>query len=120
MKVFLPYVIFATALFSCVSAPKGVMLYETPLSMSSSRRVIASIIGKPREISENGRELFSNYYDHRNLDFEPGKSGNERFYSHILILNDRRPYNIEVRVVVEEKKGPKFVIVGYDPTRSKR
>ena len=60
-------------LTSCVTKQEGTLLPETQLNMSESRKAIIAVIGKPREISENGRELFSDFYDSRGLDYEPGK-----------------------------------------------
>ncbi len=107
-------------LTSCVTKQEGTLLPETQLNMSESRKAIIAVIGKPREISENGRELFSDFYDSRGLDYEPGKSGKERFYSHILILGDRRPYDIRVIVLVEAKQGRGFTLVGYDNEKAQR
>src|SRR5438270_10401297 len=88
-------------LTSCVTQQPGTTITETPLPISETRKVISTIIGPPRSISENGREMLSQYYDSYGLDFDPSKS-KDRYYSHILILNDRRPYDIRVVVNVEE------------------
>lgn len=107
-------------LSSCVTNQPGTLLEETPLNMSESRKAVISVIGKVRDISENGRELFSGFYDSRGLDYDPAKSGTERFYTHVLILGDRRPYDIRVIVPVEEKQGRNFVAVGFDNEKAKR
>ncbi len=107
-------------LSSCATHQEGALLEETPLNMTESRKVVISVIGKPREISENGRELFSEFYDSRGLDYDPGKSGKERFFTQVLILGDRRPYDIRVIVPVEEKQGRGFTLVGYDNEKAKR
>lgn len=107
------------ALSACQTTQPGVLLEETPLNMSESRKVIQTIIGKPRQVSENGRELFSEYYDSWGLDFNPGKS-KERFHTHVLILGDRRPYNIRVIVPVEEKRSGQYVPIGYDNERAQK
>jgi hypothetical protein len=106
-------------LWSCQTVEHGVLIPETPLNMSDSRKAVQVVIGKPRTISENGRELFSGYYDSWGLDFDPGKS-KERFHTHVLILGDRRPYDIRVIVPVEEKRGSSYVRVGYDNDRAKK
>ena len=112
--------ICAVGLSSCATNQPGTLMEETPLNMSESRKAVISVIGKLREISENGRELFSGFYDSRGLDYDPGKSGSERFFTHVLILGDRRPYDIRVIVTVEEKKGRNFVLAGYDDEKAKR
>ncbi len=120
MKRILGLLVLIFGLSACKTKPlAGVLLTETPSNMSLSRQVITTVIGKPREISENGRELFSEYYDSNGLDFNPGRS-RERFYTHILILGDRRPYDIRVIVPIEEKIGSKYVEVGDDKERAKK
>lgn len=106
-------------LSACATREQGVTLTDTPLNMSETRKAVITVIGKPREISENGREVVSQYYDTYGLDFDPIK-GRERLYTHVLILNDRRPYDVRVIVVVEEKRGTKFVAIGYDKARSQK
>jgi hypothetical protein len=86
--------------------------------MSESRKIISQIIGKPKEISENGRELISGYQDSFGQDFEPGKS-TERYEVHVIILGDRRPYNIRIEVPVERKTSSGYKHVGYDNARAK-
>jgi hypothetical protein len=107
-------------LSSCATNQPGVLMSETPASMTDSRKAIISVIGPPRFISENGHELLSHYYDTRGLNYEPGKSTRERFYTHVLILGDRRPYDIRIIVVVEEKQGAEFHLVGYDNEKAQR
>lgn len=81
----------------------AVTLHETPLNISETRRVIASVIGQPRVTSENGREMISKYYDRKGNMEDSAKLGRERLYTHVTILGDRRPYDIQVEVVVEVK-----------------
>ena len=102
----------------CVSVQPGVLLTETPLNMSETRKAIIKVIGQPISVSENGREVFSQYYDTYGLDYEPGKK--ERFQTQVTILNDRRPYDIRVVVVVDEKRGSDFARIGYDKEKSKK
>jgi hypothetical protein len=102
----------------CVTMKPGVVITDTPLNMSETRKVISTIIGQPIEISENGRDMYSQYYDSYGLDYELGKK--DRFQTQVSILNDRRPYDIRVLVVVEERRGQQFVRVGHDKERSKK
>ncbi len=111
--------LFSTLLLACATKQPGILIPETPLNMSETRKAVTKVIGKPRAISENGRELFSAYYDSHGLDLDPVKS-TERLHTHVLILNDRRPYDIRVVVVVEQKRGPQFVRIGFDKERSKK
>lgn len=76
---------------------------EMPLNISESRRVISTVIGTPRLISENGRELFSAYYDRRGREIDNMVKAKERLQTVVIILGDRRPYDIQVQVLVESK-----------------
>ncbi len=80
---------------------EGVFLRETPLNISETRRAIASVIGQPRVTSENGRELLSVYYDRKGNSEAQVKSARERLFTHVTILGDRRPYDVQIEVVVE-------------------
>jgi hypothetical protein len=79
----------------------GVILRETPLSVSETRRVVVSVIGEPRSVSENGREILSKFYDRREKAIPKMEMARERYFTHVTILGDRRPYDIQVEVLVE-------------------
>lgn len=79
----------------------GVILRETPLNLSETRRVITVVIGEPRGVSQNGREILSKYYDKRNKLIEKMDMARERLYTQVTVLGDRRPYDIQVEVFVE-------------------
>ena len=79
----------------------GVILRETPSGLSETRRVIVSVIGEPRGVAANGRELVSKYYDRTNLQILKMDMVRERRYTRVSILGDRRPYDIQVEVLVE-------------------
>ena len=97
----------------------GVILRETPLSISETRRIIVSITGEPRSLSQNGRELESKYFDKKNQPIEKMDMARERFYSHITVLGDRRPYDIQVEVLVEGRvENGQFELVDRDDGRA--
>lgn len=98
---------------------KGAILNETPLNLSETRVVVVKVIGQPRFVSENGRELSSKYYDEFGNSEEVNDNPSERFYSHISILGDRRPYDILVEVRVEKKKGNKYIYLANDKEMEK-
>lgn len=94
------FIIFATLIVSgCQTG--GIVLRETPLNISGTRKSVVSVIGEPRTLSENGRELFSKYYDKKGKDIAKMNMVRERYYTHVTILGDRRPYDIQVEVVLE-------------------
>lgn len=69
-----------------------------------SQIVDANLPTGRRAISVNGREHFSNYFV-RNKEGEFVKAENVpvRFYAHIIVLGDRRPYEIHVRVFAQKR-----------------
>lgn len=89
----------ATVLSGCRTA--SIVLKDTPLSLSETRRVIVSIIGEPRSLSENGREMVSQYYDKKDQKIEKMNMARERRYTHVAVLGSRRPYDVKVEVYVE-------------------
>ncbi|WP_413576448.1 hypothetical protein ACLVWU_00235 [Bdellovibrio sp. HCB290] len=101
MKSLLITLLFPLILVGCQTT--GVLLRDTPLNISETRKVIVSVVGEVRSISENGRELFSKYYDRRGNPIQNMDMAKERYYSHLIVLGDRRPYNISVDVLVEAR-----------------
>lgn len=87
--------------------------YKIKNQQGSINQIIQAIkqaIGQPRKISENGRVYFSEYF---NSEAEPidikKQTPIERFYAKISILGDRRPYDIETKVIKENLKEKKYV-----------
>lgn len=104
-------------LVSCQT--RGVLLKETPLNVSETRRVIVSVIGEPRALSQNGRELSSQYYDRKQSEIKKMEMARERLYTHITVLGDRRPYDVQVEVLVESRNQEgAFELVGNDDSRA--
>jgi hypothetical protein len=93
--------LFTVVLAGCQTT--GVMLRDTPLGVSETRKVVVSVVGEVREVSENGRELFSKYYDRKGNPIQSMDMAKERYYSHIIVLGDRRPYDINVDVIIEAR-----------------
>jgi hypothetical protein len=79
----------------------GILLQETPLGASETRRTIVSVIGEPLSMSKSGNELISHYYDRKGSRIEKMDMAKERFYTVVTILNDRRPYDLRVEVFHE-------------------
>lgn len=67
-----------------------------------------------RRTSANGREYFSNYFLAADRRFKPADKGPERSYAHILVLGDRRPYDLEILVHRERLEGSAYVEFGLD------
>ena len=95
--------VYIVASFCLGCQTPGIYIEETPLNISETRKVITTIIGQPRLISENGRELYSKYYDKSGRFSENIEKAKERIFTKIIILGDRRPYSIKVEVLTEAK-----------------
>jgi len=109
------------AVFFVCCQTTGIVLKDTPLNISETRKAIASVIGQPRATSENGREMVSKYYDRKGTkDDEEMKTARERLSTHITILGYRRPYDIEIEVVVviRDHEG-KYQVVERDDARAR-
>lgn len=83
----------------CVTG--GTILKDTPLGLSETRRSIMSVIGEPRIMSQNGREMQSQYYGSDNKPIAKMDMARSRYFTHVIILGDRRPYDIQVIVKME-------------------
>lgn len=113
------YFIAIAALFLMSCQTGGVVLRETPLGISETRRAIVSAIGEPRRVSQNGRELYSQYYSRDNVNIKDPAAVSQRYYTQVIILGDRRPYDIQVVVVNEEKvDSRRFEVTGQDDGRA--
>lgn len=103
MKLRLNFFIFSLALLLSSCRTGGVVLRETPLNVSDTRKTIVSIIGEPRSISENGRELLSKYYDKKGKEIAKMDMIRERYTTKVTVLGDRRPYDVQVEVLIESR-----------------
>ncbi|MCM2354696.1 MAG: hypothetical protein NDI63_13845 [Pseudobdellovibrio sp.] len=74
---------------------------DSTLPVPETRKVVAAIIGKPRIISLNGRELTSSFHDRKFEDLDETKRIKARYYTKVVILGPRRPYEISVQVTKE-------------------
>ncbi len=112
------FLLFSLTLLLAGCQTPGVILKETPLGVSDARRAIVAVIGAPRSVSSNGRELYSKYYDSKGFFIEEMDKMKYRYHSKVTILGDRRPYDIAVLVVYEARVGGKFEVVDQDNGRA--
>jgi hypothetical protein len=89
------------------------------------RAVAASVlpVGQ-RAASPNGREILSRHFTLEGArGYKPAGDATERYFASILILGDRRPYNVEILVTLERRvlRGNQFtyVIEGFDARLAK-
>ena len=103
---------------SCVTKSDA-RLSEQNQSLSEIKQAIIAVIGEPRHVSENQRTVVSQYFGRKkDRRFDP-QTSKIRMYSRVTILGDRRPYDITVDVVVEEKQGRNYQPVVTDPAEAK-
>ena len=89
---------------------------DSNLPVPETRKVVAAIIGKPRIISLNGRELTSSFHDRKFEDLDETKKIKARYYTKVVILGPRRPYEISIQVTKEvlDLETMSFVDQGID------
>nr|WP_295902147.1 hypothetical protein [uncultured Bdellovibrio sp.] len=101
MNKTLGFFLLASTLLLSSCRTGGVIIRETPLNVSETRRAVMAVIGEPRSVSQNGREILSQFYDKKNKIIEKMDMARERYYTHVTVLGDRRPYDVQVEVLVE-------------------
>lgn len=84
-------------------AGPGHYIRDSTVSLTETRRTLVKQFGEPRRMSQNGREFTSNYMDNKGRMIESAKKAKERRFAHVTILGERRPYDILVNVVLEDK-----------------
>lgn len=83
-------------------------------SLSDIKKVIVAVIGEPRAIISEQRVYISQFYGRKSdKNFDPQKS-KIRQYTRISISGDRRPYDVDIDVIVEEKDGRIYEEIGTD------
>lgn len=100
----------------------GYYITDSNLPVSESRKTITAVIGKPRLVSLNGRELISEYHDASFKLIEDPAKVLLRYYTKVTILGARRPYEINVQVFEEryDRETRSFVNMGVDDGLSER
>lgn len=111
-KLFLA--VFLIFIVSCTTP--GYVIDNNVLPIAENRKIINAVIGKPRLVSINGRELFSIYHNRKFEGLSEEKKVPTRYYTKVVILGQRRPYEIVVQVRQEdyEAETETFVDMGLD------
>jgi hypothetical protein len=113
-------IIFIFIISSCQT--HGYFITDSNLIVPESRKAITAVIGKPRFISMNGRELFSDYHDKNFKTIDITTRTPLRYYTSVTILGARRPYEINIQVIREEfeKETGTYVNTGLDDGLSEK
>jgi hypothetical protein len=105
MKLFLLLSLaWSSLIVSGCQSSGGTRLTEQNVSLNEIRAAISKVIGDFRRVSENQRDFYSQYYSpSEESKFDANKS-NERAFVKFTIYGDRRPYDIEAKVVIEQRQ----------------
>lgn len=105
---------FIAMLFVFGACTTGEIVDGSERSLPDIRTAIFATMGEPRSKSSNEREYLSVYFSRKKQpNFDPEKS-KERAYAKMTILGDRRPYEVEVGVFLEERVDGAYEEVGLD------
>lgn len=92
----------------------GHLIKESDRSLNEIKNAVFATMGQPRETATNEREFLSVYFSKKKVqNFDPEKS-KERNYAKVTVLGDRRPYDIQVQVFLEERVDGQYEEVGLD------
>lgn len=97
-------VILASLVFSSCTTP-GVVIEESNYSIKQHRVAITAAFGLVREISANGRTVYSMYHDKNFKTIDSTGKIKDRYYSKATLLGSIRPFRISVEVI-HEKRDP--------------
>ena len=79
------------------------IISESYLPVSDHRRAIVAAIGEPRTVSQNGREITSFYHDRNFKYVDESKKPKIRYFTKVVVLGPRRPYEVSVEVIKEQR-----------------
>ncbi len=109
---------FVFLIAACAS--QGYRITDQNMALADVKKSVESAIGEPREVSRNQRVYLTQYFSRKpDPKFDPEKS-RERLYAKVSVLGDRRPYDVEVEVIVEEREGSQYIPVATDMTEAKK
>ena len=87
------------------------------------KMVVDSLPTGLRMTSPNGREFFSRYYVLDGLKYKAASDALDRFSAQVMVLGDRRPYDLEISVIREQRVqrggGYDYRVVGHDKDQAK-
>jgi hypothetical protein len=113
-------VVLSLQFFGCQTT--GYFITDSNLPVAETRKAATAVIGPPRLVSLNGRELVSVYHDNKFQSLAEDAKAKFRFYTKVTILGARRPYEINIQVFKEEldPDSRQFVTVGLDDGLSQK
>lgn len=100
----------------------GYFIPDTQLQLPEIRKAVNAVIGKPRYVSTNGREMVSELHDGKFQPYDEAGKSKIRYQTKVVILGPRRPYEINVLVSQEqfESQTNAYVLRGIDEGLSRQ
>ena len=100
----------------------GYFIPDTELQLPDIRKAVNAVIGKPRYVSTNGRELISEFHDGKFQPYDESGKNKIRYQTKVIILGPRRPYEINILVSQEqfENQTKAYVLRGIDEGLSRQ
>lgn len=113
-------VVFLFAIFGCQTNMH--VIRESMLSAKEHRKAIVVAFGDPRLLSQNGREVYSQYHDKKFKFIDEPTNVDTRYFTKTTILGARRPYDVAVEVHTERKDpgSKQFLDTGLDDGLSQK
>ncbi len=100
MKKGLGILLLVFGLSSCQTT--GYFISDSQLQLPEIRKAVHAVIGKPRQVSVNGRELVSEYHSAQFTPLDEKLKNPDRYQTKVVVLGPRRPYDINVIVSLEQ------------------
>ena len=98
-KHFVLWTLVFFGLWSCSHFSRGEKIENLDRPLLELQKSAASTLpGGMKSYSENAREFYSNPFKVSGSGYATAKSNEKHLLAHVLVLGDRRPYVIEIRV----------------------
>ncbi len=81
----------------------GIFLEESNYSVKQHRVAITQALGPVREVSRNGRVIYSAYHDSKFKEIDVTPKTKERYYTKVSVLGAIRPYKVAVEVLIDRR-----------------
>jgi hypothetical protein len=115
-------IFFATFFLFLGCQTPGYFISDSQLQLPEIRKAVNVVMGKPRYVSVNGREMVSEYHDAKFQPYDENAKKKLRYQTKVTILGARRPYDINVIVSREqyENETRAYVVRGTDEGLSRQ
>jgi len=115
-QLFYQCVVLVLIFFCGACQTPGFVISESYVPVKQTRVAVVTVLGPARTVSQNGREITTQYHD-RNLKYlDVTPKTKERLYTKVTILGARRPFDVAVETHIERRDPTTrdFVDVGLD------